>query len=647
MIELRFGRQVTADLKAAAEREWLVGDGLGGFAMGTIPGLRTRRYHGLLVVAGAGAPAPGGRHLALAAVDPVVVIGDRRWPLAVHEWADGTIAPDGHIHLESFSLRDGLPVWRWSLGDVVVERELALVRGRPAVGIVHRLVRSGAGPVRLELDVLGTWRDIHGERFAGPDPVVEAVDGGFVFEGAWRMRGPGYERAGSWYRGAHHRAEAERGLNPIEDLWHCGRFAATLAPGEEIDVEAWAGVGADGPEHLADPPPPAVAIVAAARERVAAVTRWAEATNDVERHLAVAADQFIVAGPTVVAGYPWFGDWSRDTFTSYEGLLLETGRFDEGRALIERAAASVSEGMLANTADAGGTEYNTVDGTLWFLHALHRHVVRTGDLDLAASTAPALEAIVKHHVAGTRFGIRVDDDGLLTQGAPGWALTWMDARVDGAPVTGRHGKPVEVNALWINGLAAVADLFGRIGADASAAETLLASARAAFADRFPRPDGQGLFDVVDAAGRNAPAVRPNQLLAVSLPHAALAPTTRAARSTVAACAPLVTSLGLRSLAPGCEGYTGRHRGGPAERDRAYHQGTVWPWLIGPWVDAALDAGIEVAGALDGLDAHLAEWGLGSVSETADGDPPHAATGCPFQAWSVAEFLRARRLLVRR
>lgn len=273
MIELRFGRQITGNLQAAAEREWLVGDSLGGYAMGTVAGLRTRRYHGLLVVAGASAPAPGGRHLALAAVDPVVVIGDRRWRLGVHEWADGTVDPDGHVHLESFSLRDGLPVWRWSLGDIVVERELTVVRGRPAVGIVHRLVRSGVGPVRLELDVLGTWRDVHGERFAGPDPAVEAVDGGFSFEGAWRMRGPGYEPAGSWYRGAHHRAEAERGLNPVEDLWHCGRFATTLSPGDEVGVEAWADGGPSVSETLADPPPPAATIVAAARNRVAAVTR--------------------------------------------------------------------------------------------------------------------------------------------------------------------------------------------------------------------------------------------------------------------------------------------------------------------------------------------------------------------------------------
>jgi predicted glycogen debranching enzyme len=300
--------------------------------------------------------------------------------------------------------------------------------------------------------------------------------------------------------------------------------------------------------------------------------------------------------------------------------------------------------MLANTADAGGTEYNTVDGTLWFLHALDRHVVRTGDVDLAAALAPALQSIVKHHVAGTRFGIGVDGDGLLRQGAPGWALTWMDARVDGVPVTPRHGKPVEVNALWVNGLSAVAGLLGRVGSDTSPVEGLLHSARAAFIRRFVRADGAGLFDVVDRpdAGGDDETVRPNQLLAVSLPHAPLDPVSAAARSAVTACRPLLTSLGLRSLAPGSAGYAARHRGGPAERDRAYHQGTVWPWLIGPWIDAAGRVGADTTGVLGGLEVHLGEWGLGSVSETADGDPPHAATGCPFQAWSVAEVLRARR-----
>ncbi len=635
---MRFGPQVCGSLAEAASREWLVTDGLGGFAMGTVAGLRTRRYHGLLVVA---TEPPSGRRLGLAALDPVLVVGDRRVRLATHEWTGGTIDPRGHVHLASFSLTGGVPVWRWSVGGVTVEAEVAMVRGRPAVGIVHRIVRA-ADPVRLELGALCSWRDAHGERFACGDPFVERTADGFTFEGSYRVAGPGFEPGGAWYRGVRYAVEADRGLNDHEDLWYAGRFTAELAPGGAVEVQAWAG-------DLGDPPPPAASVVGTARERARRVSEAARPHDDADRVLAVAADQLIVAGaagPTVVAGYPWFGDWSRDTMTSYEGLFLETNRWEEGRALLERAAASVSEGMLPNTADVGGVEYNSVDAAMWLLHAADRHVAVTGDVDLAAALVPALESVVDHHLRGTRFGIHVDpSDGLVAQGAPGRALTWMDARVDGEPVTARAGKPVEVNALWVSGLAGLAALADRVGRDSSQVRKLEAMARGSFADRFPTPAG-GLHDVVDGPGGNDLTVRPNQLLAVSLPHAPLAGAEWAA-AIVTACAALPTPLGLRSLSPTDPGWVGRHRGGPANRDRAYHQGTVWPWLVGPYVEACVKAERDVTGLLDGLADHLGEWGLGSVSETADGDPPHAATGCPFQAWSVAELLRARRLAAQR
>jgi predicted glycogen debranching enzyme len=385
--------------------------------------------------------------------------------------------------------------------------------------------------------------------------------------------------------------------------------------------------------------PAATAIVRAARLRAGSLWRGAKAKEDVERQLVLAADQFVIDhdGPTAVAGYPWFGEWSRDLMTSYEGLFLATGRHDEGRETLRRAAATLSEGMLANTADTGTLEYNTADGTLWFVHALGRHVAATGDDDLGAELAPMVGEIVTRHVEGTRFGIGADGDGLLRQGEEGWALTWMDARIDGAPVTPRVGKPVEVNALWIEALA----LAGRLGRT-DRRQALHVAARASFLSRFVRADGGGLLDVVDGPGGDDPAVRPNQLLAVSLPDGPLADDGNAARAVVAACEPLLTPLGLRSLAPDDPAYRPRHRGTPAERDAAYHQGTVWPWLIGPYVDAARRVGIATDGLLDGLFAHVGEWGLGSVSETADGEPPHAATGCAFQAWSVAELLRVAR-----
>ncbi|MGH8971976.1 MAG: glycogen debranching enzyme N-terminal domain-containing protein, partial [Acidimicrobiia bacterium] len=249
MIDLSFGRQVCGSLDAAAGREWLVTDGLGGFAMGTVAGLRTRRYHGLLVVATA---PPIGRHLGLAALDPVLVVGDRRVRLGTHEWAGGAVDPSGFVHLESFRLRDGVPTWRFSVGDVVLERDVAMVHGRPAVGVVHRLVRA-AGPVRLELEALCTWRDVHGERSAWGEPAVEPTTDGFTFEGAYRVRGPGFEPAGAWYHGVRHREEAARGLNDTEDLVFAGRFVADLAAGDAVGVEAGAG-------DLAAEPPPAASM---------------------------------------------------------------------------------------------------------------------------------------------------------------------------------------------------------------------------------------------------------------------------------------------------------------------------------------------------------------------------------------------------
>lgn len=621
---MRFGRQLCGDLDAASVREWLVADGSGGYAMGTLGGLRTRRYHGLHVVA---TEPPGRRMLGLAALDPVLVIGDARIRLAVHEWASGTVDPVGHLLLASFRLEDGLPRWRWAVGDVIVERELAPLRSPPGMVVVHRVVRAPA-PVRLELAALGTWRDTDGERFGNGAPAVKQRADGFVFEGAYRVSGPGFTPAGEWYRGVRYREEAARGLPDREDLWHAGTFAATLERGEASTVSTWT-------RELGAAAPDGPATVTAAKERARALVARAKSTDALDAQLVLAADAHVVSGPAVIAGYPWFGEWSRDTMTSYEGLFLETGRSDEGRELLLRAAGTLSEGILANTADTGTLEYNTADGTLWFLHAVDRHVARTGDLDLASALATRLVEIVDAHVAGTRFGIHVDaQDGLLVEGADGVALTWMDARVDGVPVTQRAGKAVEIDALWINGLAAVAGLLGRLGRDTAGIRRLEAKARASFPAAFVH---NGRCDDVVGDTR----LRPNQLLAVSLPHAPLHD-----RAIIDACAPLLTSLGLRSLAPTDPAYRGHHRGDQAQRDRAYHEGTVWPWLIGPYADAARRTGVATSGILDGLEAHLAEWGLGSVSETADGDPPHAATGCPFQAWSVAETLRARRLLAR-
>ena len=631
-LRIAFGRAVCGSLQEAAPREWLVTDGLGGYACGTVAGLRTRRYHGLLVTATA--PAGSSRMVGLAGLDVVVVIGDRRIRLATHEWVSGAIDPQGHEHLAGFDLDDGVPRWRYDLGAVQVEVEVAMAHGVAAVGVVHRLL---AGDARLEVTPLCTWRDQHGERFAGADPQVEPTPSGFVFESAYRVHGPDYQPGGAWYRGVHHREEAARGLGAAEDLWAAGTFRADLHAGEALEVSATTDLGM--------PAQGAAAMVAAARARAQDLAaRSTGRHDDVDRILAVAADRFVVqtpSGPSAVAGYPWFGEWSRDLFTSYEGLFLCTGRADEGRAVLVRAAGTVSQGMLANTADVGTPEYNTIDATLWFLHALGRHVAHTDDLDLAAELSDTVVEIVTAHRTGTRFGIGVDPGtGLLRGGASGWALTWMDARVDGRPVTPRAGFPIEVDALWVNALATASDLLARVGRGVDELDVLLREATAGFGRRFPAGQA-GLPDVVDESGTAHGECRPNQLLAASLPHGPVRDPEQIAGIVAACRSELLTSVGLRSLGPSEPGYCGRHRGGPAERDRAYHQGTVWPWLIGPYADAVRRAGGDTTGLLDGLQLHLAEFGLGSVSETLDGDVPHGATGCPFQAWSVAELVRSR------
>lgn len=630
-LRVAFGRQVCGTLEEAAAREWLVTDGLGGYACGTVAGLRTRRYHGLLVHATS--PAGGARSLGLAGLDTVVVIGDQRIRLATHEWDSGAIDPLGYQHVATFDLDDGVPRWRYDLGPVQLEVEVAMAQGVCTVGVVHRLL---AGEARLEVTPLCTWRDQHADRFADGEPALESSASGFVFESAYRVEGPGYQSAGAWYRGVHHREEAARGLGASEDLWAAGTFRATLTAGQSVEVVATTAIGTALPG--------AASIVADARARSAALAVQARAEGDVDRVLAIAADRFVVQtsnGPTAVAGYPWFGEWSRDVFTSYEGLFLCTGRAEEGRAVLQRAAASVSEGMLANTADVGTLEYNTTDATLWFLHALGRYVAHTDDLDLAAELSGTVVDILSAHVNGTRFGIGIDTaTGLLRGGAEGWALTWMDARIDGRPVTRRAGFPVEIEALWVNGLGTAADLLARVGQDSHAWSSLREQAVYSFGSRF-RLGAAGLADSLDTDGVAVAERRPNQLLAASLPYAPVTDLHEVAQIVAACREDLVTSVGLRSLSPRDPGYRGRHRGGPADRDAAYHQGTVWPWLIGPYCDAVRRMGSDATRVLHGLELHLSEFGLGSISETADGDAPHGATGCPFQAWSVAELIRSR------
>ncbi|HTJ34704.1 MAG TPA: amylo-alpha-1,6-glucosidase [Dactylosporangium sp.] len=619
---------------ASFEAEWLLTDGIGGYATGTIAGLRTRRYHALLVTPG--------RRVALAALDPVLVVpGAAPVRLATHEWGSGAIDPAGHRYLESFEIIDSVPRWRWRVGEYVLEREIAMTRGRNAVAVVHRLVAAPPGAqARLTLTALCTWRGADSERFCdGPDMLLD----GTTVAGAYRLDGPGWKPVGEWYLDAYHREEAARGLNPIEDLWAAGTFEGTLRVGGDLTVTACSG-------DLETPLPPGPTVVDEARRRARRLVRQAGARDTADRLLVLAADQFIVTdgdAPDVVAGYPWFGSYLRDTMTAYEGLFLHTGRTAEGAALL-RSHAALGVRMREET-------LRDADGPLWYVHAVERHVARTGDAAFALELLPAVEGVVAAYTKGTRDGVSVDPlDGLLALDAQHAGLTWMNAVFPRGPVTPRDGKPVELNALWANALGAVAALRERCGRDASVVHARRDAVRAQFVKRFRAPDGW-LYDIVDAGPAPYPkggsgvhddsVLRPNQLLAFSLPYAPAADETHLRDSVLRAVgAGLLTPLGLRTLAPGEYGYAGVHRGGVFPRDTAYHQGTVWPWWLGPYTDVLCAAGRSVDALLHAVTAHLGECGLGSVSEIAEGDAPHRATGAPFSARSVAAVLHARAVI---
>lgn len=654
------GTQVVASLDGltgGASREWLVTDGIGGFAMGTASGLRTRRYHALLVV-----PVNGGRArmVALASLDPVLTLqSGATVPLYTHEWASGATQPHGYRHLELFELVGGLPRWRWRIGEVVVERELAMAHGRSAVGVVHRIV-AAPGPVTLALTALCTWRDAGGERRAGdPPPRIEPAADGAIVEDRYRLVGPGWRARGEWWFGAYAREEGARGFNAVEDLWCAGTFHATLTAGETMEVSAWAG-------DLRRKPARATAMVATARRRARTVVTAAKPDDGIDATLALAADAFIIRAPDktpdVVAGYPWFGPWPRDTMTAYEGLFLCTGRADDGAALLRRYATRLLREPTA-AVDLGA------DGPLWFVDAVGRHVARTGDTDLAARLLPALDAVVTGYTAGSLLAAdppravpltsrdapwpgRVDHtDGLLALAPREAATTWMNAPRGEAAMTPRDGKPVELNALWVNALATIARLREKCRQDASGLWTRHNTAQRNFTKRYATTSGW-LYDVIDARPgpyplggderHDDPVLRPNQLLAYSLPYGPLETADPRAVRTVGAS--LLTPLGIRTLAPAEYGYRGAYTGSAAARAEAYHQGSAWPWLIGAYAGACRVAGLPTAGLLRGLEAHLGEWGLGSVSELVDGDPPHRAGGCPFSARSVAELIRTRALL---
>ncbi len=645
---VHFGREITGDFDSAARREWLVTNGLGGWASGTVAGANTRRYHGVFVPA---LQPPLGRTVLVSKLNEVVTVDGRPFALSSNEYADGTVDPRGYERLESFHLDGLIPTWTFALGGSLLEKRLWMPYGADQVFVTYTLSRA-TGPVDLAVRVMVTHRDAHVEtnHAAGPAPEVTRRPGGVVVESYGRAfhllaTGGAFEPERVWHHRLKHRVETRRGLPDLEDQFAAGTFSVSLAPGE-----TWALVAS-----LAhDPDLDWAAALAAEQARGHALVTQAglEKEPGWVRQLALAADQFVVqrgSGQTVIAGYHWFGDWGRDTMIALPGLTLATRRPEAAAGILRTFARFMDQGMLPNRfPDVGDQpEYNTVDATLWYFHAVDQYVEATGDLALARELLPVLVDSVRWHQRGTRYGIRLDPaDGLLRAGEPGVQLTWMDAKVGDWVVTPRIGKPVEINALWINALRVMARLHDRLGLPPDQAYADLADHAAQSFERFWYPEGGYLYDVLDGPEGHDNALRPNQLIAVSLPYGPLRETRHMARarSVVDACArELVTSYGLCSLSPRHPAFIGDYGGDQRARDGAYHQGTVWAWLMGPFVSAHLWVYNDPALArsfLAPFETHLADDGLGSIAEIFEGKPPFKPRGCLAQAWSVAEVLRA-------
>ena len=653
---IQFGREVTGDFDAASGREWLVTNGLGGWASGTVSGANTRRYHGLFVPA---LQPPLGRTVLVSKLNERATLAGQVFALSANEYGDRTVDPHGYRNIESFRLEHGVPTWTFALADALLEKRVWMPHDRDTVYVEYTLSRSSV-PIDLDVLVMVTHRDAHGETQGGWAPQVSPLPGGAMVyppEGGLRLLGSTGEfvPVGAWHWNIYHRVEGQRGLSAREDQFAAGRFLTTLQPGETWTFIATleAEFDLDSQRALSDEMTRARGLIEHAS--LSGEPDWVQ-------QLALAADQFLVrrgSGQTVIAGYHWFGDWGRDTMIALPGLALATRRFDVAADVLRNFARFVSQGMLPNRfPDAGQMpEYNTVDATLWYFHAIDRYLAASGDDVLARELQPILADIVDWHLRGTRYQIHVDHaDGLLYAGEPGVQLTWMDAKIGDWVVTPRIGKPVEINALWVNALRVMGRLCARLALPEAHDYTRLAAQATASFERFWFADGPYLYDVIDGPGGDDSSLRPNQLLAVSLPYAPV--NGERARAVVDACARhLLTSFGLRSLSPDDPAYIGRYGGDQKQRDAAYHQGTVWAWLIGPFVDAYLRthsrtstasrASSAPSNALAVARSYLAPFemqlganGLGTLAEIFEGDAPFAPRGCIAQAWSVGEVLRA-------
>jgi predicted glycogen debranching enzyme len=644
---IRFTEEICGNLDAALRREWLETNGIGGFASSTINGCNTRRYHGLLVAA---TKPPIGRFVLLSKLEETLIVDGTAYELGTNRYP-GTVHPKGFQFLNQFRI-DPFPAFTFSVDGVEIEKTVFMVPGQNTTVIEYRLKSAPkSAAVKLELRPLIAFRDYHTlthKNGALNSRVDQQTD--LISVSPYQGLPPLYlahntnqvETTGDWYHNFEYDAERERGLDFQEDLFSPCVLSFDLDPKGTV-------IASTEPHDVRSAEEYWVREIAGRHEK----TRRSPVSNDFVSSLSAAADQYIVSRgnqKSVIAGYHWFSDWGRDTMIALPGLTLPTGRHDVARSILRTFAQHVNQGMLPNRfPDSGGTpEYNTVDATLWFFEAIRAYLAYTGDLAFVQQELyGVLTDIIKWHVRGTRFGIKLDSAGLLNSGEAGVQLTWMDAKVGDWVVTPRRGKPVEIQALWYNAICTMEEFAGRIADDSAKKRynSMAALTKSSFNRLLWNEKGGYLYDVINGGAADT-SIRPNQVFAVSLPHSMLSPD-RAKQIVSVVEQHLLTPYGLRSLAPSDPHYRGRYTGDGVSRDGAYHQGTVWPWLMGPFIGAYIKVndGSEAARRraelwLTPMKEHLSDAGLGHISEIFEGDPPHRPVGCVAQAWSVAEILRA-------
>lgn len=628
------------DYAAASSYEWLAVNGIGGYASGTLAGSSTRRYHGLLVAA---LNPPSARFVLLSRLEETISYNGQTIELSANQYP-GAVQPKGYQYLEHFSAWPAPTFIFRPLPQILLQKQIWMCRGSNTTFIKYTLLEA-PGPVEIHLTPLICWKSYHAEMhpwhgfpFIQRETPEEIQITSVPDAPPLRLYAPGseWDRATFWHNNIEHERERERGLDWREDLYCPGQFHLKLDPTESFTLTA----------TIEDTLPNADDSWYELIKHQDNLLSIAAPKDDIETALTLAADAFVIEkGPctaraTVLAGYHWFTDWGRDTMIALPGLCRDTGRMDVGSAILRSFAVHVNQGMIPNRfPDLGEIpEYNTVDASLWYMFITGRW----NDKKVADDLLPILEEMMEQHISGTRYGIRMDPgDCLLETREPGTQLTWMDARVGDLAITPRVGKPVEINALWYNILNILAE---RSPGHADSYRALADKALEGF-QKFVRSDGRGLYDLLPATGDPDDSVRPNQVFAVSLPDS---PVSLAVQMNVVDTLEreLLTPMGLRTLTPQDPAYRGRYEGGVWERDSSYHQGTVWPWLLGPFVEAHLRVYFDPKRArafLEPIAAHLLEAGIGSISEVFDGDAPHRPNGCIAQAWSVAEVLRAWRI----